>query len=120
MTQPRGSLPKILLRSLRLRCPRCGLGRLYARWFRMHARCGACDCPFDRGAGFYLGAIYINYGLAAIISAVGFPMLVFSGTTEARTAFWVLLAIVVILPFFFLRHARALWLGFDEFLDPPE
>ena len=29
----------LTLRGLRRRCPRCGAGRLFARWFRMAERC---------------------------------------------------------------------------------
>src|SRR5690349_19287385 len=52
-------------RSLRLRCPRCGVGKLFAGWFKMHEKCEHCGLDFRREPGFYLGSIYVNYGLTA-------------------------------------------------------
>src|SRR5688500_10126255 len=59
-------------RSLRLRCPRCGMGRLYRGWFAMNDQCAECGCDFRREPGFYLGSIYFNYGLTALVVTVTF------------------------------------------------
>ena len=63
-------LPKLLLRALLLRCPRCGTGKLYHRFISMNKRCSSCQLQFERESGFFLGAIYFNYGLTALIVTV--------------------------------------------------
>ena len=47
---PQLELGTSLARGLRLRCPRCGGGKLFAGWFRMHPRCAKCDFKFERDA----------------------------------------------------------------------
>ena len=52
---------KMLGPALRLLCPRCGIGKLYQKPFRMHANCPHCNLRFEREQGYYVGAIDINY-----------------------------------------------------------
>src|SRR5690348_13144551 len=51
---------RILLRSLRLRCPACGDGRIYRRLVRMRPGCSHCGLVYEREQGYFVGAIYIN------------------------------------------------------------
>lgn len=94
------------------------MGRLYASYTRMNPKCDRCGFPFRREDGFYLGAIYFNYGLTALILAVGYPLLVLSGNLAPTRALAACMAFAVGFPLFFFRYARSLWLGFDEFVDP--
>ncbi|MFO0913320.1 MAG: DUF983 domain-containing protein [Pirellulales bacterium] len=104
-------------RALRLRCPRCGIGRLFTGWFRMSPTCSECGLKYEREPGFFLGAIYFNYGLTALISAFAYPILLFSGTLHRQQTFAVTIAFVILFPLWFFRYARSLWLGFDYFWD---
>ncbi len=54
-------------RGLRLRCPRCGDGRLYTTFFRMNRECPLCGLGFYRESGYYVGAMMINYGITAFL-----------------------------------------------------
>ena len=38
----------LVVRALRLRCPACGRGRLYARWLHMYETCPVCGLKFER------------------------------------------------------------------------
>lgn len=107
-----------IVRSLRLRCPRCGKGKLFTSWIRMHERCGECGLDFHREPGFYLGSIYINYGLTAMAVTVTYVAAMATGYGQSRTLFWGSLAFCVLFPLWFFRYARSLWLGMDQFLDP--
>ncbi len=84
----------------------------------MHARCPVCGEPLEREAGFFLGSIYFNYGLTALILAIAYPLLLFTGTVAPRPLMWCSAAFAVLFPMWFFRYARALWLGFDQFVDP--
>ena len=109
---------QILGRSLRLRCPACGRGKLFAGWFRMHPSCGACGLAFEREPGFFLGSIYVNYGLTAVLVTAGYFALFFSDTLTDPQRLWTLVSFSVVFPLWFFRYARSLWLGFDQLFDP--
>ena len=65
----------ILKRGLRLVCPRCGKGRLYHTLFSMVPECPECGLPCEPEMGYYVGAIYINYGLTTLIALAGYFIL---------------------------------------------
>lgn len=108
----------LVWRALLLRCPYCGRGRLFRRWFAMHNECPACGVSLTREPGFYLGSIYFNYGLTALVVAIAYPVLLFNGLAGEQVLLWSSLVFVIVFPILFFRHARSLWLGFDQFVDP--
>ena len=89
---------------LRLRCPRCGVGPLYAKPFRMHANCRQCDLLFEREQGYFVGAIYINYAATVAVAVPGFFLLdAFTGMTiNQQLTLW--LPFAVIFPLLFFHH----------------
>jgi hypothetical protein len=111
---------KLLARALRLRCPLCGEGKLFGWWLGMHAACPHCGVRFEREPGFFLGSIYVNYGLTALLVAIAYPVLLFGyGLPETPLLFGAL-AFSVVFPLLLFPWARSLWLGFDEWRDPRE
>ena len=84
----------------------------------MHDVCPHCSVKLAREPGFYLGSIYFNYGLTALIVAIVYPILLFNRVASSNVLLAGSLAFVVLLPLFFFRYARSLWLGFDQFVDP--
>jgi len=73
---------------------------------------------FEREPGFFLGSIYINYGLTAVIVATLYMVLYL---TKALPYGWIIaitLTIALLFPVGFHRYARSLWLGFDQWCDP--
>ena len=112
------SLWSILGRTLRLRCPHCGEGRLFTGWFRMPRECEACGFKFEREPGYFLGSIYFNYGVTALIVTVAsLSMMLFTHVSE-RTLLLTLGSFCVLFPAWFFRYARALWMAWDHFADP--
>lgn len=120
MTQKSPSYPTVMWRSWRLRCPRCGQGKLFRGWFRMHPQCDRCGLDLRREPGFYLGSIYVNYGLTALLVTFIYVGNFVGEFVDQNVLFWCLVAFTVLFPLFFFRYARAIWLGFDEFWDPSE
>lgn len=96
-----------------LRCPACGRGSLFRGWFRMHDACGRCGLPFTREQGFYLGSIYINYGVTVIVTGGLYALLVAGFGTSHETALAACLVVAVALPVVFFRHARSFLLALD-------
>ncbi len=84
----------------------------------MHKQCEHCGTKFEREPGFFLGSIYFNYGLTALIVAIAYPLLMFNGVLSHEALMVVTLAFVLLFPLWFFRYARALWLGFDQYWDP--
>jgi hypothetical protein len=84
----------------------------------MPAACEHCGLPLQRESGFYLGAIYFNYGLTAVLTMIGYPLLAFAIGVPQKLALGATLAFAILFPLCFFRHARSLWLAFDQFVDP--
>lgn len=100
-------------RAVRLTCPRCGVGRLFRGWFTMEESCRHCGLDFRREPGFYLGSIYINYGITALGTGGLYALLAFGLGTSHETALGVCLAVAVLFPIWFFRYARSFLLAID-------
>lgn len=118
--EPPPPLPfwRTVFRSGRLRCPRCGDSGLFDGWFTMRPFCDECRLDFRQEPGFYLGSIYFNYGLTALIVTVAYFTLYFGTGLSDRSLLIGLTAFCVLFPLWFFRYARSLWLGFDQYWDP--
>lgn len=101
----------MLLRGVRLHCPRCGDGRLFTGFFTMRDRCSQCGYAFEQEQGYFVGAIYINYGATAVLGIAGFFVLdaCTSMTLTEQLVVWVTFAGVF--PLWFFRYSRSLWLS---------
>jgi Protein of unknown function (DUF983) len=110
----------LLGRALRLRCPLCGRGKLYRNWFVMHPACSHCGVKFEREPGFFLGSIYINYGLTVLIVSIAYPVLLFGYGLPETPLLIGSLAFTLFFPMLLFPWARSLWLGFDQWHDPRE
>jgi uncharacterized protein (DUF983 family) len=115
---PPKSYAATLLRGWRLRCPRCGQGGLFRDWFHMREKCEVCGLDFGREPGFYLGSIYINYGLTSLLVTIIYFSLFFTTEIQPQVLLWSLVAFCVVFPLWFFRYARSLWLAFDQYWDP--
>jgi hypothetical protein len=84
----------------------------------MHERCPVCGLKFEREQGYFLGAMYISYGLAlAIILLFTILMWAITYGSIVKDVIW---AIILFLPFApsVTLLARILWIYFDQAVDP--
>jgi uncharacterized protein (DUF983 family) len=116
-------VPRGVTRALTLRCPRCGGTPLFPHpglrgWFRMAPACALCGLSYERAQGYWVGAIYINYALTAVIAVAGYFLLwtQMDLSTGWQLAIW--MPFCVIFPLWFFRWSRSLWLGLEFFLNP--
>lgn len=103
-------------------CPRCRAGKIFRTsiWLfpKMHERCPACNLKFEREQGYFLGAMYISYGLGlgtiAVFSALAWKV---TGWPLIRS---VIAGCVLFLPFVpvLTWMARVLWIYVDQSFDP--
>jgi hypothetical protein len=80
----------------------------------MEPRCTVCGLDFRREPGFYLGSIYINYGVTALTTIALYGLLVLGAGCSAEQALAVCLAVAVALPLWLFRYARAFLLAIDS------
>jgi uncharacterized protein (DUF983 family) len=108
---------------LRQRCPRCRTGNIFRysifRGFpKMHDRCPVCDLKFDREPGYFLGAMYVSYGLGIVIVAFFAPLLWwFTGWWITKDTIWAVVLFLPLAPTITLL-ARVLWIYLDQTIDP--
>ena len=105
------------------RCPRCRIGGIFRysmfRGFpKMNERCPVCDLRFDREPGYFLGAMYVSYGIGVVFVAVVAAILWYvTGWWITKDTIW---AVVLFLPFAptITLFARVLWIYLDQTIDP--
>ena len=104
-------------------CPRCRVGSIFRysifRGFpKMHERCLVCDLNFNREPGYFLGAMYVSYGLGIVIVAL-FAALLWSvtGWWITKDTIWAVVLFLPLAPTITL-FARVLWIYLDQTIDP--
>lgn len=110
---PDAGAAQVLVRAVRLRCPRCGGTPLYRGWFAMHERCAACGYRYEREPGYFVGAIYINYAVTIGVAAGGVLVLDWLLGLGLRAQLAIGVGLGVLVPVLFFRYSRSLWLGVD-------
>lgn len=86
----------------------------------MHERCSHCHLKYERDHGYFLGAIYINYGLTSLSSAFLFVMFtLFLGYNRTHVIL-ALLGYCCVVPVLIHRFARSMWLAIDCHFDSDE
>jgi len=108
---------ELFWRGLRLRCPRCGKGKIFRRGFTTFETCPNCGWRFEREEGYWTGAMAVNLVLSEIIVAI-----VVIPLAAKQVPPLPLLAIgvpaVALLPVIFYRHSKALWMCLDFMVHP--
>ena len=116
---------RALGRGVLRRCPRCGQGGLFTRWFAMPDRCPRCGLAFERGDGFWLGAMAINLGVAEGAFGV-YLVAVIAITWPTVPWFWLTvggLLLGVVAPIVFYPFSKTIFLAIDLWMhniDNPE
>lgn len=111
----------VLIRGLLLRCPNCGKGKLFRRFFTMYDRCPVCGWRYEREEGYWTGAIAINLVVTELLIAlVAVPLaIVLAMNNEPITLLVAIgLPLPFVLPFLFFRHAKSLWMSIDFMVHP--
>jgi uncharacterized protein (DUF983 family) len=105
----------VLLRGLMRRCPRCGQGKLFTRWFNFPKACPRCGLRFEREEGAFLGSLTINYGVTGIAFfalLVGW-MVATGGRVRWAPLILASIGVVIVVPLLFYPFAKTLWAAID-------
>jgi uncharacterized protein (DUF983 family) len=115
------TLPRLLARGLARRCPLCGGGDLFRRWWTICERCPRCGFRLERIEGHWLGALGMNsivsFGTVILAVVVAFALTYPGSLTPALVAV-VVTAIVV--PLAFYPVSKTLWSAIDLAMRPLE
>src|SRR5579864_3688669 len=103
-------------------CPRCREGKIFRKSLLlfpgMHERCPVCNLRFEREPGYFLGAMYIGYGLAlGTIVAFSFLLWWFFHWSFQTVVIGGVLLFVPFAPLLTVV-ARVLWIYLDQSIDP--
>ena len=108
------------------RCPRCGQGHLFRRYFTLVPDCPRCALHFEREQGYWAGAMAVNIMVTGFVFAVVFVALVAATIPHIPVLplLAVLVPIVIIVPIAFYPHSKTVWMAIDRGilmrLDPNE
>jgi uncharacterized protein (DUF983 family) len=112
---PGPSASRALWRGGTRRCPRCGSGHLFRRWFKMVPDCPRCALHFEREEGFFLGAYVINYAITQI--GIILVLIIGLATTVPDPPVWNIilagLAVSVFVPLIGYPFSKTLWCALD-------
>ena|SRR5687767_15169460 len=105
---------------LRLRCPICGMGRIFKKFIDMAPACEVCGYVYEREQGYFLVAMVINYGVTVLAVMAGWIVLEFVLKASSVRLGWGLAIIAIAFPICFYPYSKALWMAIDVLVDPPK
>jgi hypothetical protein len=86
----------------------------------MYEHCTNCHLRFEREQGYFLGAMYINYGVTVVLALIGsFALEHWVGLSlTQQLVLWI--GFCGLFPVVFFRYSRSLWLACDYIFEPVE
>ena len=111
----------ILIRGLLLRCPHCGKGKIFRRFFTTYEQCPVCGWRYEREEGYWTGAIALNLVVTELLIAfVAVPFAIWLAANHQPITLLILIGLPMpfLLPLLFFRHAKSLWMSIDFMVHP--
>ena len=103
---PAGYWQKVCWRGLRLLCPVCGEGKLFASYFVMNKNCAVCGVGFAREHGQWVGSLDLNTFVVAFVLMIGAA---FSPLWPLGISLAVWGGAAIVVPLATFRFSRGLW-----------
>jgi uncharacterized protein (DUF983 family) len=112
-------LGRRLLSILRLRCPRCLDGKVFAGFVTMNLCCPRCGVRFEREPGYFLGSLYASYFLSVGILTVFYLLIsaLFPHWSSLQAAAVALVPYAPFIPLIY-RYSRVIWMHIDWWGKP--
>jgi uncharacterized protein (DUF983 family) len=113
---------RLLARGLARRCPVCGQGQLFRRWFVMVERCPRCGLRFERIDGHFTGALGLNTiaGVVAVCAALAIGAAATLPEIPVATLIAVVVTVGIIVPLVGYPFSKTLWTAIDLRMRPLE
>jgi len=105
----------LFARGARRRCPRCGSGHLFQRYFTMVEDCPRCGLHFERESGYWVGALAVNIAIVMAIFVAAFVVILVLTVPDVpvATSLAILVPIMVLGPIVFYPFSKTLWMAVD-------
>jgi uncharacterized protein (DUF983 family) len=111
--------PGWLAALLRGRCPRCRRGAVFSGSVTMHERCPDCGLKFEREQGYFVGSMYVSYGIAVVmITALFWVVSFFAPNSSFEMALTVASVLFLVFVPLVFRYSRIIWMYVDRTIDP--
>lgn len=103
-------------RAVLLNCPRCGRGKLFRRFVIMNQACSVCGLNFDRGDGYWLGAMMFNMAFAMGMVIIAFLAVLLATSPDPNWDLTIVVTVATALlaPLLFFPFSRGLWLAAER------
>jgi len=108
---------------LHQRCPRCRVGKIFHHSIflgfpKMLERCPVCHLRYEREPGYFMGAMFISYGLALpVIAVIAAFLWAVTGWWITKDFIWAVVLFLPLAPAITLL-SRVLWIYLDQTFDP--
>ena len=86
----------------------------------MAPACNICGFVYEREQGYFIGAMYINYGVSLLAVLAGWIVLELIVKASSERILWGLAAIAIGTAICFYPYSKALWMAIDLRVDPPK
>jgi len=105
------NLKEVILCGMKRICPACKKGKMFRTYFQMNDYCPVCGVKYEREAGEYIVAMYINIFATEIIFISGYLLLsnFFDWGISTHIAIWA--PFNALFPTWFYPRSKALWAG---------
>lgn len=106
----------IMGRGLTKRCARCGSGRLFRRYFTMVDECPRCGLHFEREAGYWTGALAINFACSGglLLALLVVLLIITIPDVNAALLLGVLVPVAILGPAVWYPFSKTLWVAIDR------
>jgi uncharacterized protein (DUF983 family) len=99
------------------KCPKCKNGKIFEKKGnlfllkepKMHSHCTNCGYRFEKEPGYFIGSLYVSYGLAVAELLALFILI----NPIFNSVYWILsimITVLILLSFFNFRNARTIWI----------
>jgi uncharacterized protein (DUF983 family) len=107
---PKVTPRELIVRGLCCQCPNCGHAKLFRSMLQIQHNCPACGMRLERGDGYYLGPLCINYG--TVVFAFVLPILFcgFFGWLPIKLALVLASLGGLLLPIGLYQYSWSLWM----------
>ena len=108
----------LLLKILKGRCPNCAKGDIFCtsgsiflfKMPKMPERCKICNYKFEKETGFFFGAMYVSYALAAgemiMVLVLGWYIV----SLEPLSVFAIITLVIILTSAINFRLSRIIWI----------
>jgi uncharacterized protein (DUF983 family) len=121
--RPKPPFSRALRTARACRCPHCGVGPLFAHWFKLLPACPHCRLTYFPESGYYVGAMYLNFIASALVTAVLYAAAIpihrlSQAPLTTQIFFWIFAGVLVCLGL--MHYAYSFWISLDFWLTPWE